>query len=193
MLSKIEELRLISLCVISDDRRAFGKLVEAYQMRLRRFFLNLTLGNEALSDDLAQETFTKAYLSLRSFKGLSGFGTWLYRIGYNEFYSEMRRRHEESEEAGADTARSLVADDTESQTDARADAETLMRNLTPPERTAVALFYIEDCPIAKIAKIMQIPTGTVKSHLHRAKVKMKQVAEHDDASTIKKSKKPLAL
>lgn len=189
MLSKIEELRLISLCVISDDRRAFGRLVEAYQVRLRRFFLNLTLGNEALSDDLAQETFIKAYLSLRSFKGLSGFGTWLYRIGYNEFYSEMRRRHEESEEAGADTARRLTADDSEARTDARTDAETLMRGLTPPERTAVTLFYIEDCPIAKIAKIMQTPTGTVKSHLHRAKAKMKQVAERDSAFTDKKTAK----
>lgn len=182
MLSKIEELRLISLCVISDDRRAFGRLVEAYQVRLRRFFMNLTLGNEALSDDLAQETFIKAYLSLRSFKGLSGFGTWLYRIGYNEFYSEMRHRHEEAEEAGTTNAARLTADDAEACADARTDAATLMRGLNPAERTAVTLYYIDDYPIAKIAKIMQMPAGTVKSHLHRAKDKMKQLAETDEAA-----------
>lgn len=185
MLSKIEELRLISLCVISDDRQAFGRLVEAYQVRLRRFFLNLTLGNDSLSDDLAQETFIKAYLNLRSFKGLSGFGTWLYRIGYNEFYNEMRRRHEESEEAGAVKARSLTGDDIESRADARTDAETLMRCLTPPERTAVTLYFIEDCPITKISRIMQMPAGTVKSHLHRAKAKMRQAAADDALQATK--------
>ena len=87
MLSKVEELKLISRCVLADDRRAFGELVEAYQPRLRRFFMNLTLGDEYLSDDLAQETFIKAYIELRSFRGMSRFGTWLFRIGYNEFYS----------------------------------------------------------------------------------------------------------
>ena len=75
MLSKIEELKLISRCVLADDRQAFGTLVEAYQPRLRRFFMNLTLGDEYLSDDLAQETFIKAYIELRSFRGMSKFST----------------------------------------------------------------------------------------------------------------------
>ena len=60
VLSKVEELKLIARCTLGDDRRAFGALVEAYQPEVRRFFLNLTLGDEALSDDLAQETFIKA-------------------------------------------------------------------------------------------------------------------------------------
>ena len=95
MLSKLEEIKLVSQCAFGDSRGAFGKLVEAYQPQLRRFLLNLTMGDENLTDDLAQETFIKAYTGIRAFKGLSGFGTWLYRIAYNEFYSEKRRRHEE--------------------------------------------------------------------------------------------------
>lgn len=87
MLSKLEEIKLVSQCAFGDNRGAFGKLVEAYQPQLRRFLLNLTMGDENLTDDLAQETFIKAYTGIRAFKGLSGFGTWLYRIAYNEFYS----------------------------------------------------------------------------------------------------------
>lgn len=176
MLSKIEELRLISLCVIGDDRRAFGTLVEAHQVRLRQFFMGLTLGNAALSDDLAQETFIKAYIGLRSFKGLAGFGTWLYRIGYNEFYSYARKRREEREEAGTAQAAALATTATGCQS---LDAQALMATLNANERVAVTLFYIADKPLAQIAKIMQMPQGTVKSHLHRAKLKMRHAAEAD--------------
>ena len=75
MLSKVEELKLISQIVLSDDRRAFARLVDAYQPILHNFFLNLTGGNEALCDDLAQETFIKAYTNIRQFRGLSQFKT----------------------------------------------------------------------------------------------------------------------
>ena len=85
MLSKVEELKLISQIVLSDDRRAFARLVDAYQPILHNFFLNLTGGNEALCDDLAQETFIKAYTNIRQFRGLSHFKTWLFRIAYNNF------------------------------------------------------------------------------------------------------------
>ena len=74
MLSKIDELKLLARCALGDDRHAFGALVEAYQNDIRRFFLNLTFGDVALSDDLSQETFIKAYTSIRSFKGLSKLG-----------------------------------------------------------------------------------------------------------------------
>lgn len=59
MLTKWEELRLVARCVAGDDRRAFERLVEEYQQPLRRFLLNLTMGNASLTDDLAQDTFLK--------------------------------------------------------------------------------------------------------------------------------------
>ena len=79
MLSRIEELMLVSRCALSDDRDAFGRLVEEYQSDIRRFFINLT-GDVALSDDLSQDTFIKAYTGIRGFKGFSRFRTWLYRM-----------------------------------------------------------------------------------------------------------------
>ena len=173
MLSKFDELKLIARCVATDDRNAFGKLVEEYQDGLRRFLLNLTLGDVALTDDLSQETFIKAYLSIRSFKGLSRFKTWLYRIAYNEFYSYMRKQREESEET-AD-----VPPDEGYQclnaSDAHMDLEVCLKALNETERTVVLLFYIEDQPLKKIADITSLPLGTIKSYLSRARIKMAKV------------------
>lgn len=156
MLSKIEELKLVTRCTLFDDRDAFGRLVEEYQSEMRRFFLNMSGGNAALSDDLAQETFLKAYLSIRGFKGLSKFKTWLYRIAYNEYYDWARKRKEE-------------LGDSE---DARMDVAVALKALNETERSIIILFYMEDKPIKDIVAITSLPEGTVKSHLSRAKNKL---------------------
>lgn len=176
MLGKIEELKLISQCVLFDDRNAFGVLVEEYQRAIRGFFLNLTSGDVLLSEDLSQDTFIKAYVNLRSFKGISKFKTWLYRIAYNEYYDYMRKRHEEKlnedytpEEMGhpIDNA------------DAKMDVKTCLQSLSEMERAVVTLFYMEDQPLKKISEITRLPEGTIKSHLSRAKSKMARVLKQD--------------
>lgn len=184
VLSKIEELKLIARCTLGDDRRAFGTLVEAYQPQVRRFFLNLTLGDEALSDDLAQETFLKAYINVRSFRGVAKFSTWLYRIAYNEFCSWQRKtQHEASLPDGLDENfdadyydasgdRCYSATDS---VDAHIDVWRSMRVLSDTERTLVTLFYIQDYPLNKIMEITGLPEGTVKSYLSRAKAKLARV------------------
>lgn len=171
MLNKWEELRLIARCVAGDDRQAFGQLVEEYNDGLRRFLLNLTLGDASLTDDLAQETFIKVYLSLRSYQGIARFRTWLYRIAYNEFYMYMRRRREtgEDERGYGNVADTVSPYDAR---DASIDVQQYLKILSEPERTAVLLFYLDDRPIKEISAIMQMPQGTVKSHLSRAKAKM---------------------
>lgn len=171
MLNKWEELRLIARCVAGDDRQAFGQLVEEYNDGLRRFLLNLTLGDASLTDDLAQETFIKVYLSLRSYQGIARFRTWLYRIAYNEFYMYMRRRREtgEDERGYGNVADTVSPYDAR---DASIDVQQCLKVLSGPERTAVLLFYLDDRPIKEISAIMQMPQGTVKSYLSRAKAKM---------------------
>ena len=184
VLSKIEELKLIARCTLGDDRRAFGTLVEAYQPQVRRFFLNLTLGDEALSDDLAQETFLKAYLNVRSFRGVAKFSTWLYRIAYNEFCSWQRKTQHEASlpdgldenfdadyyDASGDRCYSATAS-----VDTHIDVWRSMRVLSDTERTLVTLFYIQDYPLKKIMEITGLPEGTVKSYLSRAKAKLARV------------------
>ena len=65
-------------------------------------------------------------------------------------------------------------------TDAQITVNQALAQLTEVERTAVVLFYIEDQPVKKIATIMQMPEGTVKSHLHRAKEKMQKIINFDN-------------
>ena len=176
MLSKLDEIKLLSQCALADNRDAFGRLVEAYQPRVRRFLLNLTMGDEMLTDDLAQDTFIKAYVGIRSFKGLSSFGTWLYRIAYNEFYNHARRHHEEHVEDITQLA--SVSTATGEAMDASMTVQRAMASLGDKERVAVTLFYIEDQPIKQVAKVMQLPEGSVKSMIYRARDKMKQFIDN---------------
>lgn len=185
VLSKVEELKLIARCTLGDDRRAFGALVEAYQPEVRRFFLNLTLGDEALSDDLAQETFIKAYLNVRSFRGLARFSTWLYRIAYNEFCTWQRKtQHETSAMFNDDDvtddddyfdADGLHSCSTADSVEARIDVWQCMKLLSEAERTVITLFYIQDYPLKKIVEITGMPEGTVKSYISRGKAKLARV------------------
>ena len=106
-MNKNEDIAWVTRCALFDDRRAFACLVDKYQVRLKRFFLNLTGGDPVLSDDLAQETFIKVYYNLRSYKGLSSFSTWIYRVAYNVFYDELRKSRE-WEDASVDEAANLL-------------------------------------------------------------------------------------
>ena len=185
VLSKVEELKLIARCTLGDDRRAFGALVEAYQPEVRRIFLNLTLGDEALSEDLAQETFIKAYLNVRSFRGLARFSTWLYRIAYNEFCTWQRKtQHEASAMFNDDDvtddddyfdADGLHSCSTADSVEARIDVWQCMKLLSEAERTVITLFYIQDYPLKKIVEITGMPEGTVKSYISRGKAKLARV------------------
>ena len=91
-MSQLNDISLVAQVVVFRNTRAFDQLVGKYQSSVRRFFLHLTCGDSELSDDLAQDTFIKAYTNLASFKNLSSFSTWLYRIAYNVFYDYLRTR-----------------------------------------------------------------------------------------------------
>lgn len=86
------DINLVSRVAVLNDKRAFDALVRKYQSPVRRFFLAQTAGDGALSDDLAQDTFVKAYTHIASFRGSSSFKTWLLRIAYNVMY-DYRRAH----------------------------------------------------------------------------------------------------
>lgn len=181
MISRIEEMKLLALCMATDNRDAFSRLVVAYQDGLRRFILNLTNGNASLTDDLSQETFLKAWLGIQSFKGLSGFKTWLYRIAVNEFISYRRKN---SETAVGDNLEFMAGhipehNNAHDATEARLDVTSLLATLSDAERIVTLLFYIEDVPIKKISKITSMPEGTVKSHLSRARSHMAKILKNN--------------
>lgn len=85
-----DDLSLIQQVAELHDKTAFDRLVRKYQSPIRRFFLHQTLGDAQLSDDLAQDTFIRAYTSIGTFRGSAAFSTWLFRIAYNVFYDYRR-------------------------------------------------------------------------------------------------------
>lgn len=169
-MSKAEDMLWVSRVVIADDRRAFDKLVCKYQSSLRRFLLNLTLGDSMLADDLAQETFIKAYLNIRSFKGISAFSTWLFRIAYNVFYdsNRVKKRFEDIDSTITDIKNSTTIDYSAE----KCDIYTAMKLLTKNEQAVILLCYMEGMTHKEAAKILNLPLGTVKTHILKGKKKM---------------------
>lgn len=169
-MSQLNDITLVAQVVVFKNTRAFDTLVKKYQSPVRRFFLHQTLGDSELSNDLAQETFLKAYTHLASFKNLSGFSTWLYRIAYNIFYDYIRSKKDMS---GLEIGEIDAAYRTEQiPVGEQMDIYRGLSLLKEAERTCITLFYMEDLPIDKIAVITGIPAGTVKSHLSRGKEKL---------------------
>lgn len=169
-MSQINDIALVAQVVVFNNKRAFDTLVKKYQSPVRRFFLHQTLGDEELSDDLAQETFIKAYTHIASFRNLSSFSTWLYRIAYNIFYDYIRTRKETSglEDWEVDASYQTAQRDVGQ----KMDIYRGLAQLKEAERTCITLYYMEDLAIDKISTITGLPSGTVKSHLSRGKEKL---------------------
>ncbi len=165
-MTNLNDISLVAQVTESGNRRAFDELVRRYQSPVRRFFQNQTLGDGQLSDDLAQDTFIKAYMNLRSFRGTAAFQTWLMRIAYNVFY-DYTRSHRVT--ADVDQVRERTA---ESSPALRMDIYKALALLKSDERTCITLQLIDGYDIAKIAEITQMKEGTVKSHLSRGKDKL---------------------
>ena len=162
------ELTLLTQVTVFRNRRAFGRLVEKYQSPIRRFFLNQTGGDEPLSDDLAQDTFVKAWLNISTFRGAANFSTWLYRIAYNVFYDYMRSHKITKEIDQVAALRQASSGDTA----LRLDLQQALSILSPAERSCITLQMMEGQPIDKISEITEMAEGTVKSHLSRGKQKL---------------------
>ncbi|MCD8167511.1 MAG: RNA polymerase sigma factor [Bacteroides sp.] len=169
-MSQLNDISLVAQVVVFRNTRAFDSLVRKYQSQVRRFFLNLTLGDTELSDDLAQDTFLKAYTHLASFKNLSSFSTWLYRIAYNVFYDYIRSRKETSDIDLYEVDRVHYTE--QENVGRKMDIYEALQELKEIERTCITLFYMEDVSLEKIADIVEVLVNTVKSHLSRAKRKM---------------------
>jgi len=145
----------------------------AVRASLRR----LTSGNHALADDLAQETFLLAYRNLKSFRQEAKFSTWLYRIAYNAFLGDIRKTKELQLSDDEDADDVTTSDDTATPV-ARAvalsiDLQRAMAVLSDAERAAIVQCYHNDLSHEEAAFVLGCPVGTVKTHILRAKQKLK--------------------
>jgi RNA polymerase sigma factor (sigma-70 family) len=174
----VSDAQLIARVLVQDDHHAFGELVRRHQSVVRACLRKLTGGNHALADDLAQETFLLAYRNLKSFRQEAKFSTWLYRIAYNAFLADTRKMKElpMPDDADADDFASTADGDTTSVARGAAlsvDLARAMAALSDAERAAIVQCYHNDLSHEEAAFVLGCPVGTVKTHILRAKQKLK--------------------
>jgi len=184
MAHPLTDAQLIARVVVHDDRNAFSELVRRHQSAVRTTLRRLTAGNHALADDLAQETFMLAYRNLKSFRQEARFSTWLYRIATNAFFADARKRKEEllgdrdgelaaeEDDAAGETAEAARADPTRGAS-LRIDMDRALAVLSDAERAAIVQCYHNDLSHEEAAVVLNCPMGTVKTHILRAKAKLK--------------------
>ena len=164
-MASLTDISLVAQVAVFGNKRAFDELVRRYQSPVRRFFLHQTLGDSQLSDDLAQDTFIKAYLNIASFRGIASFQTWLMRIAYNVFYDYRRKAQIQTQPEPLSLGEGMGVG-------LKMDLYAALSQLKADERTCITLQLIDGYPIDQISKISGMNENTVKSHLKRGKEKM---------------------
>lgn len=162
----------------AGDRQAFAALVERHQARILALLERL-IGCHEQARDLAQETFVSAYRKLASFAGGSLFSTWLYRIACNHAAAAGRRRRPVAASTGTVPIEPVarladVSARLEQQELARQVAGALDR-LDDRYREVVVLADMQGASYEEISAVLDIPLGTVRSRLHRARLELRRL------------------
>lgn len=185
--ARARDLKLVQSS-LAGDRQAFRELVEHYQSRAFALALGI-VKNRQDAEDIVQESFVKAYLSLKNFKGESAFYTWLYRIVTNMSIDFKRRvarnggTASEYDESQSNPAPNLNA----TEEGVVQPQEALLRKeraqqihqalaeLSPEHRAVIVLREVDGLSYEEIADVVGVSKGTVMSRLHYARKKMQQV------------------
>ena len=163
---------LIGRMIVRDDRNAFAELVRRHQSALRASLRKMTGGNYALADDIAQETFILAWRNIKSFRYEAKFSTWLYRIAFNAWQSEVRKKRELAMDEEHLPEPEAVTPESE-RSGMRRDLARAMDGLTDGERNAILQCYYNDLSHEEAAYVLGLPLGTVKTNILKAKEKMR--------------------
>jgi RNA polymerase sigma-70 factor (ECF subfamily) len=176
----VAEMALVERAA-SGDKDAYRILVEKYQNRVYSLILSIVGGRED-AEDIVQESFVKAYLSLKNFRGESSFYTWIYRVAYNmaiDFRRRVSRRNGVVTEPRLNDQNESVQvegvaqdGDPEKSAERKQLAATLdeaMAQLSEEHRAVIVLREIEGMSYAEIADVLGVSQGTVMSRIHYAK------------------------
>lgn len=182
------DLAAVRRC-LAGERDAFGELVARWQDRIHAAVYRMT-GDADDARDLAQETFLRAWSSLRSFEGGASFGTWLYSIALNQVRSEMRKRSAlkrgapvslDAAPGGGDDDRGIdppAPGRSPEQAMSSKDDVRLLRaavaSLDDDSREVIVLREFQDLSYEEIAEVAGVPVGTVRSRLFRAREELRR-------------------
>jgi len=165
---------------LAGHSAAFGQLVNKYQDRLYNTVVHVA-GNAEDARDIVQDAFVQAFVKLETFQGSAAFYTWLYRIAFNVAASHRRRQRKTVSVEHVREASGLEPMD-----DGDAPDDRLQRNercrqvrhaislLSEEHRSVLVLREIDGCCYETIAEILDLPVGTVRSRLHRARLQLRE-------------------
>jgi RNA polymerase sigma-70 factor (ECF subfamily) len=172
---------LIENC-LAGRREAFGLLVDRYQNRLFHSLMHL-LGSTEDAQDAAQDAFVQAFEKLASFRGQSQFYSWLFRIAFNTAVSAKRKtrrmsvsidaRREASGLEPSDTNPSNEPSYPMDVSDRQRLVQRALAELSEEFRTALVLKEMDGMSYEEIADVIDVPLGTVRSRIHRARLELR--------------------
>ena len=177
------DLLLIRRCQ-KGDRAAFDTLVSQYEQRAYQYAFRLTRDQDEACDVVA-DAFVRVYSAVKNFKGKSTFSTWLYRIVSNVYFDRRKRERRHTHlsldaPVGPGEGRALDLPDTGDGPDeimeqgARQDAlNRALDSLPELHRAMLVMFHLEGLSYIEIAEALDLPVGTVKSRLNRARVALR--------------------
>ncbi len=183
-----DDRRLIGEC-LKGRTEAFGVIVRRYQDRLFNTVFRL-LDNAEDAQDVVQESFISAYQSLGTFKGDSLLFTWLYRIAMNAAIS-LKRKKKATVSLDTGSKHDLVIDPVDQSAGSEpgaalereeedAQLQAALNRLSLEHRSVIVLKDIEDMKYEEIAAVLEVPIGTIRSRLHRARLELRELLEKSD-------------
>jgi len=173
--------QLIVSQIVSGQKDLFRLLVRRHERAVYGMGLSFFRNKEDASD-FVQEVFLKTYRNLSNFEGRSRFSTWLYKIAYNTALNEVNRKKEYLSLADENTDKLINSCDTPEKIALRNAAKEAVNEAVKelPERFGVCidLFFFYDRSYQEIEAITGIPVNTIKSHVFRAKILLREKLEH---------------
>lgn len=166
-MNHLSDTQLVDHAQNAGDRSAFEELVRRHQSNLRYSLRQLTNWNDALTDDLAQETFLQAFQKLHTFRSEAKFSSWLYRIGYNQFLQMVRKKKLDTEELQSEPVEARCED--KGAVNLHQALSKAMSLISSEARSVMHLLLHQQCTQQEISDIMGIPLGTVKTHINRSR------------------------
>ncbi|MEZ4999671.1 MAG: RNA polymerase sigma factor [Bacteroidales bacterium] len=166
--------------VLNGDSNAYGFIVDRHKDKVFSLAHKIC-GSFEDAEEVAQDSFLKAYRSLRSFRGSSSFSTWLYRITYNTAVSSIRKKNpgilqvEDFPADAADFLRDSESDEMAEKEYRRSLLNFAIQKLAIEERALVGMFYFQELDHDEIASITGLTKSNVKVKLFRARKRIEEI------------------
>ncbi|MDQ6759335.1 MAG: sigma-70 family RNA polymerase sigma factor [Acidobacteriota bacterium] len=165
------EQQIRSLLDQGRNAQAFELLISHFQNKVFRLAYSI-VGSRSWAEDTAQDIFVRIWKALDSYRGQASLSTWIYTIARNTSLSALHaaiaKRTVSMDDPGVQS-KADRAGPTQRSCDGGLDLDLLLAQLPETQRRAITLFYMEDKSYQEVARLLDLPMGTVKTYLHRAR------------------------